>query len=34
MVTKDVVKDGLEAIWAAIIDLTKQDVDVNLNFGF
>ena len=34
MVSKDVVKDGLEAIWAAIIDLTKQDVDINLNFGF
>lgn len=34
MVSKDVVKDGLEAIWAAIIDLTKQDIDVNLNFGF
>jgi hypothetical protein len=34
MVSKDVVKDGLEAIWAAIIDLIKQDVDINLNFGF
>lgn len=34
MVSKDVVKDGLEAFWAAIIDLIKQDVDINLNFGF
>ena len=34
MVSKDVVKDGLEAFWAAVIDLVKQDVDVNLNFGF
>jgi hypothetical protein len=34
MVSKDVVKDGLEAFWAAVIDLTRQDVDVNLNFGF
>jgi len=34
MVSKDVVKDGLEAFWAAVIDLVKQDVDINLNFGF
>mmetsp|Transcript_4762 Transcript_4762/g.5478 ORF Transcript_4762/g.5478 Transcript_4762/m.5478 type:complete len:111 (+) Transcript_4762:458-790(+) len=34
MVSKDVVKDGLEAFWAACIDLIKQDVDLNLNFGF
>lgn len=34
MVSKEVVKDGLEAIWAAIIDLIKQDTDINLNFGF
>lgn len=34
MVSKDVVKDGLEAFWAAVIDLTRQDVDINLNFGF
>jgi len=34
MVSKDVVKDGLEAFWACIIDLVKQDIGVNLNFGF
>ena len=34
MVPTDVIKDGLEAFWAAVIDLTKQDVDINLNFGF
>jgi nucleoid DNA-binding protein len=34
MVSKDVVKDGLEAFWAAIIDLIKMDNDINLNFGF
>lgn len=34
MVSKDIVKDGLEAFWAAIIDLIKQDQDINLNFGF
>lgn len=34
MVSKDVVKDGLEAIWAAVIDLIKLDHDLNMNFGF
>lgn len=34
MVSKDVVKDGLEAFWAAVIDLIKLDHDINLNFGF
>lgn len=34
MVPTDVIKDGLEAFWAAVIDLIKQDVDINLNFGF
>lgn len=34
MVSKDIVKDGLQAFWAAVIDLIKQDHDINLNFGF
>ena len=34
MVSKDVVKDGLEAFWAAVIDLIKMDNDIDLNFGF
>lgn len=34
MVSTNVVKDGLEAFWAAIIDLIKMDNDINLNFGF
>lgn len=34
MVPKDVVKDGLEAIWAAIIHLIRADHDIDLNFQF
>ena len=33
-VSTEIVKDGLQAIWAAIIDLIKLDNDLNLNFGF
>jgi hypothetical protein len=33
-VSTEIVKDGLQAIWAAIIDLIKLDNDINLNFGF
>lgn len=29
-----VVKDALDAIWAAIIDLIKYGKDIDLNFGF
>ena len=34
MVPTPVVKDGLEAIWSAVIDLIDYGHDVDLNFGF
>ena len=34
MVPTNVVRDGLEAIWAAVIDLVEYGHDIDLNFGF
>lgn len=34
MISTDVVKDGLNAFWSAIVDLVNYGRDIDLNFGF